>query len=428
MISRMKTLLLVFLVAASLLQTYFLVFSMPKFDSINLSQYVQPDFTGTPETLEELIFPEQIVLHYGKERHTVLYPRQTAFYDMIFDFVRQRSFDGFKRIGTTMLNMNWQEIRNKQPGVEIRFRAGVPVQVLQNVMNLKGDLLNETALITRIWFYERENSEEVKAFFFTDNPLIVYEATKPDLNNKDLERFIGLGENLPNYTLRETDIYIPEKPLDIVKLTIPYDRLTPTQLQNLLFVDPANIRNFKDREGSEIYTDGKRGLQVRSEKLWFTYSDPAPPVEQRSDIQENLLSAVQFINQHGGWNGTYAIGRLPSGISVGKQTLMLRQFMESYPIIGAEEDSVGLIRIHIQKGLVTSYERSMTVMDVRRMERTQQSIPGGQDLEARLALLAEKGSVAGVYPAYRPQVREKFIELIPAWAVEYRDGTISLLK
>lgn len=421
-----KTIFLVSLVALSLLQSYLLVFRSPNFDEVSTDEYLQAEPIGSQETVEELLFPAEIVLHLGDGEHTVLYPG--IHYDLIFQRVKQRTFDGFRRNYTQMLNSEWEDIRNNQIGVELRFRNGIPLNILQRIMQIRGDLPTENNTITRIWFFSKDGKEDVKTFFFTDNPFVIYEATRADLNIKDVETSIGFGQIQTLYHTVDGDYYLPDQPLPAVKLTMPYEKLTGPQLQNSFFVDPGNTRNFRDRDGSDIYTDGKRGLQIKNERSWMSYSDPIPQVESRNDVSENLHSAVQFINQHGGWNGQYAASRVPLTPPIGRQNFRFRQYVNSFPIIAEESEHLGIIRIVLQKGVVSGYERSLVQMDVDRAERTEWTLPGGKELDEMIARYPRRAQVVSVLPAYRPTVSEENVTLEPGWVAELRDGTYEYLK
>lgn len=82
-------------------------------------------------------------------------------------------------------------------------------------------------------------------------------------------------------------------------------------MKQSLFVDPGITRYLKERDGSEIYTDSKRGFQLNRDLRWITYSDPVAPVESKSEVLENLLAGIKFINQHIGWDGKYMVARTP---------------------------------------------------------------------------------------------------------------------
>jgi regulatory protein YycH of two-component signal transduction system YycFG len=429
MMEKLKTLLLTSLILASLIQSYLLVFSGPKFDEVSPAGYVKTELIGAQESVDDLIFPTDIVLHLGDAKHNVLYPG--IHYNLIFQRMKQRTFDGFRRSSSQVMASEWQEIRNNHIGFELRFRGGIPLSVLhtQKIIQVKGDIPPDSGfMITKIWFYVTENKEEVKTFFFTDNPLIVFEATKADLNVKDVETSIGFGEIQGLYRTSDGDIYLPEAPIPSVELEMSYEKISGTQLQNNFFVDPDNTRNFRDRDGSDIYTDGKRGLQVKNDQAWMSYTDPIPLVDIRNEVIDNLNSAVLFINQYGGWNGTFLAAEIPQLPLYGRQTFVFRQYMNQMPIINEPEDDFGYMRVVIQRGVVSHYERSLIQMDSRKAERREAMLPGGKDLEQLITDYPRSYNIIDIFPAYKPTVTDKHVTLTPKWGIELRDGTYDFLN
>ncbi|TMV47998.1 hypothetical protein FE783_18705 [Paenibacillus mesophilus] len=424
MIEKFKSAILAFLVLASLLQSYMLIFSSPRQMPTNQAEYVQTDRIGTQMTTEELIFPEQIVLHTGKQTHMALYPNHLHFKE-IMKMLKGRTFDNFRRSGVVQTGLDWEEIRNKQAGVEVRFqRGGVPFSILKSVFQLRGDLPLDTEGVNRIWIYVNRDADEVRTFFQSDYN--TYEA-RADLNNKNIEQMVGFGELLVTYHIKD-DFYLPDQPLEVANYKIAVNTMPIDQLQKTLFVDPRNTRNFRKNDGSEMYTDGKRGLQVKPDQLWMSYTDPIPAVDSRNDVRENLNAAVQFINQHGGWNGSFMAKSLTQSQLVGRQQFTFRQYYDSFPIISDRSDNFGLIRTVLQNRVVANYERSMMMLDNTKVERSLKTIEGGKALDDLLNAYARRNLIVAVTPAYQPIVRDKLMELNPVWAVELRDGTYDILR
>ncbi|MBD2860690.1 YycH family regulatory protein [Paenibacillus oceani] len=420
---RFKSWLLVALVLGSLLQSYMLVFSSPRPGPAIPTEYVQTDVIGTQMTAEELLFPEQIVLHSGKQTHTVLYPNHLHFKE-IMKTLKGRTFDNIRRNAPILSGIDWEEIRNKQTGVEVRFRGGIPFSILRTVFQLKGDLPLETEAVTRIWIYVNREVEDVRTFFQTEYS--TYEA-RADLNSKNVEQMVGFGELQASYHYKD-DFYLPDQPIEVPKYRIGVNTIPIDQLQKTLFVDPRNTRNFSKQDGSEIYTDGKRGLQIRPDQLWMNYSDPVPAVDSRNDIRENLNAAVQFINQHGGWNGSFMARSIPQSQVIGRQLFTFRQYYDSFPIIGDRGENFGLIRIVLQNRVIANYERSLLMLDSAQVERSLQKLEGGKALDDLVNAYPRRSLVVSVTPAYQPVLRDKVMDLNPVWAVELRDGTYDILK
>ncbi|AFH66349.1 YycH family regulatory protein [Paenibacillus caseinilyticus] len=427
MIEKLKTGLLTFLVLLSILLSYMLAYSYPKYDPVVPDEYIKTDTLGRQIPLPDMLFPDQLVLHLGNDRHTLLYANlEQPQYREIINIVNQRYMQNFHKTTLGALGLNWDEVRSKRPGLEVRFRDGLPLDVLQEVMQIKGELPAEGDLITRIWVFVQENNE-VRTILFTDTASTLYEA-EANFSVKDVEKFVKVEEGYPPYRYMPQDYYLPEGNLTVSSPTMNYTQLTEDQLKRTFFVDPALTRSLTEWDGSDIYMDGTRGLQMRGEQRWLTYSDPvAPSVDNKEDLKGNLRSAVQFINQHGGWNGTYGLQKVPQQLLPSSGAYVFRQYYDGYPVIGKRGENIGFVKIVVQKGIVSSYERSTMMPDVRSAVRRDVILPGGEALDAKLKQYGRIAQVYSVFPAYRPVVTERTLELIPGWAAELRDGSYEFI-
>jgi regulatory protein YycH of two-component signal transduction system YycFG len=427
MMEKLKTATLSVLILMSLLQSYLLAYSDPtSFEPVKPEEYVKTDQLGSQAKLEELLFPDHLVLHLGSGLHTLAYPN-TPQYNQIVESVNQRFLEGFRKVSAASLGINWDEVRAKQQGVELRFRDGLPLHMLGEIMQLKGELPAENELITRIWIYAKDASE-VRTIMFTDTTSTVYEVLKADLYPKDIERFVSVGDNYLPYKMISGEMYLPLKPLPVMSYEMPFTQYSAEQLKRSFFADPAITRNLAERDGSEIYTDGKRGLQLKNGQRWLTYSDPVAPVEGRVDLNESLTSAVQFVNQHGGWNGTYAVQRVPQRVLPVNQAFVFRQYYDMLPIINQKDDQLGYMKIIMQKGTVSNFERSTMIPDLRNASKKTVELTGGDVLEELLKEYGKKSTVYAIFPGYRMTVKEQALELTPVWTVELRDGTYEFLE
>lgn len=427
---KVKTVLLTVLVFASLVQSYMLGYSSPRPEPLPQGKYVESELNGTAAELQDVVFPEQIILHYGKNLHTVLYPLPYInHYRNIFDFLKQRSFGGLRKTNVVTADVNWSEIRDNYQGIEIRFRTGVPFNVLQSLMKLsREDPSVEGELISKIWIYTNGISDDVKTFFITENNMTVYEAVRADVTASDLGVRLRLGESLPKYRTEGGEYYLPEEPLAAIRITMPYTQYTAEQLKRSLFVDPSLTRSLQERDGTQIITDSVKGLQIRSDKHWFAFSNPASaPVESKNEVRDNMLSAMQFINQHGGWNSTHLFSDLTPLAIAGPQTFVFRQYLEGYPVMNIGVDTIGYMKVVIQKGIISNYERSMIIPDMKNMKKEPATLAGGKELDQLVSQYSKRIYINRIFPGYQPEVKEKEVVYIPKWIVELRDGTYDVL-
>lgn len=423
MIEKLKTLALTVLIMGSLLQSYLLAYSSPNYEPIPQNDYVQAEPLGSQTELNDLLFPDQIIVHMGNGQHSVLYPNSFN-YKTLLENVTQRRFEGFRKTTTYLVNVNWEDVRNKQQGVEIRFRDGIPINVLQNLVQIKGEIPFENDVITRIWIFAKEK-EEIRTFLFTDTPGVGYEVIQADFTSKDVENFVAYGDSSIPYKSVNGENYLPIKPVRVSGYTISFTEFTADHLKRSLFVDPGITRNLKERDGSEIYTDAKRGLQINKEQRWMNYSDPVAPLfDSKTDTKGNLIAGVQFVNQHEGWDGNYAVvARTPLRQSSSNQPFIFRLYYDSFPLVNSRLDGFGTIKLLVQKGVVSGYERSMIIPDNKAVRKNEGILPSADDIEERLKNYPRRGSILSIFPAYRPHITEKAVVLTPTWALELRDGT-----
>ncbi|NEW07300.1 hypothetical protein GK047_14935 [Paenibacillus sp. SYP-B3998] len=429
MIERVKSIVLVVLIGFSLYLSFLLAsYNPPKGEPIQQSNYIQTETLGRQSELQDMLFPDQIIVHLGNQQHSVLYP-SNYYYTRLLDNIKQRSFNGFRKTTMFLANVNWEEVRTKQQGVEIRFREGIPFSILQQMLRIEGEIPVENDKITRIWIFTKGNNEDVRAFFYTDSPSIGYEVVHADFTSKDIENFAAYGDLTNLYkTTNNGDYYVPVKPLRVSSYSFNYSLLSADQLKQSLFVDPGITRNLKERDGSEIYTDSKRGFQLNRDQRWITYSDPIAPVESKSDVREDLVAGIKFINQHIGWDGKYLVARTPQKQSYDNHTFTFRQYYEAFPIITSQLEGFGSLKLQIQKGLVSGFERSMIIPDLKSAQRRDAELISGDVLEERLQYYQRKMSIVTIFPAYRPIVSEKTVVLIPTWVLELRDGTFDFME
>jgi regulatory protein YycH of two-component signal transduction system YycFG len=426
-IEKGKTILLVLLVASSLLQSYLLAYHSSDYEQILANDYVETETIGTQATIESLFYPQQIVLHADGETHTVLYPEHN-FFNIIYDKIKAASFEGI-RVSTSYSQILRQQ--NQQRGVEIRFINGLPLSVFNFFVPVKLDFVAQLDRISAMWLTVNSLDNRVDVFLVNESNTALYEIATTDLTVQQVEEFIGLSELQTKYKILRNDLYIPAEDISMNTLIYKYTSITTEQMENILFPDPGITRNLPTRDGTEIYSDGKRGLQIKRNQLWMSYSDPIAPLDSSSDPREDLNAAVQFINQRGGWNGKFRIDYVAPNLTEKGQRIVFRQYLSSYPaaypILEKDNQLFGFIAATLQGGTISEFERSLIMMESHSASRTQQKLPGGDDLEERLMAYNDLFSIRAVYPAYRPQITPEYVEFKPVWVVELQNGDIEEL-
>ncbi|QHW32226.1 hypothetical protein GZH47_16395 [Paenibacillus rhizovicinus] len=420
MIDKTKTILLTALVILSLVQSYLLAYSMPGLDVTTspLQDYVKIPL-GEEAKVESVIFPEDMVLHLGKSKHTVLYP-DSNFYNLIFDKIKSREFKGFQR--TTAAADDWNVIRDSDQGLELRFGRGVPMELLSKVLKLEGDAPFMNDVVNRIWIYKSSDRDEVRTYFFSADNTTVYESVKADLTAQDVQMYVGYGEYQVNYKRISNDLYLPEGPVESVASTVGYDSYTPSEMQSYLFYDPGVTRAISDRNGSQIYTDGKRGLQIEQNGKWLSFTDSVAVQSHGDNESQNVYAAIQFVNQHGGWDGLHRF--VYADLFGDAQVLKFQQYYGSFPLVPMSPFLFGNMKLRMQDGVVSEYERSMLTLKKKADRRSVRWLPGGEMLADALANYKRRAEIVAIYPALLvTPTDDKSLSLDPIWAVQLSDAT-----
>lgn len=428
MIEKSKTVLLVMLVVSSLLQSYLLAFHSSDFEQITDEGYVETEVIGTSLLPEQLLFPQRLVLHNENKEYTVLYPEHT-FYRIIMNNLKETSFDGVRRaaLSPTLLKLQKGDL----PGVQLHFVGGVPLRILELLMPMGVDFLTEYERISTIWLsLDTAQQERVDVYLINESETAVYEVVSTNLAPAKLREFVGFGELQPDYSAYTEALLVPEESIAVPKLTYLFTSITSEQMENMLFPDPGITRNLPTRDGTEIYTDSKRGLQIHRDRLRMNYSDPIAPGggEAPNDLMDDMRAAVQFVNQRGGWNGQFRISRIAPNVTDQGQRFEFRQFLGAYPIVD-NASSLGHVAVTLQRGIVSEYERSLMLMEALPVTREEVTLAGGDALRAKLEAYMPLSEVAAVFPAYSPEISlsDGQIVFTPVWAVELKSGAIERL-
>lgn len=423
---KVKTTALIFLVCLSLLQSYFLVYRMPGLAATVRSDqdYVNAEPMGESSSVESLVFPEKIIVHLGNDTHTIMEPG-TQFYDMILkQRIVGREFKGFQRGPVSIID--WEDVRKNDIGLELRFSNGIAVELLQKLLKLEGDLQFLDEKIDRIWIYKVADTEEVRTFFFSNDNNVMYESIRADLTVRDVQDYVGFGQYLPKYEMMDNGLYVPTEPIQATELVFGYEAYTPEQMQRNLFSDPSATLAVEDRSGSLIFTDGKRGLQIEQNGMWINYTNPAASQSTANHISENVYASIEFVNQHGGWDGEYRLVN-PNPTESDKY-VTFRKYIEQYPVIELPPFRYGYMRLTLQQGVITEYARSLITLNDKAEYRAARWLPGGNTVKERLLTHRNRKDIVALFPALKAlPIEDNKMKFVPVWAIKFKDGREEVL-
>ncbi|MBO8172142.1 MAG: hypothetical protein H0Z33_09630 [Bacillaceae bacterium] len=429
-----KTILLILLIAVSLILSWMLWNSEPDYEYIHPSQYVEPQPFGEEKKVEEILQPAGIVFHYGNQLHTRALPGVVH-----FGYVKTESekwyFYDLKPARLT--GEEWNRLLNETKGIEIIFPDEIPVTVLQQYYELQGRIENQMETVNKIWIYENEAEALAEVLLISDeNEKLLRGLTAITLS--ELENLLSLGNVLPTQIpLQQEDplpdqreqtflrvVYVPEHRVEMRQFRYFYQPITEEQMVRLLFVDPTATRQITERDGTIIYTDGSRGVQVPPNRRTMMYHEPRMDATDLYDINvaTQLNAVVDFVNRNGGWTGQYLLEGIDlSETDEDTATYHFRQYEGSYPIFGTPLREYGKMELTTQGTFITEFQRPLFQID-RFMNYETKTLWSGPEI---MDMLPVKGidfnQVRNMYPGYRMEIGHDYLDLIPVWVIDTED-------
>lgn len=417
----LKSFVLVSLIVTSLYQSWLLAYRVPEFDTVAPTNYVKPERIGEDRTINDIVKPYRIIVHYGTgEGNSVSYPN-TPFYNMIMKTLSDKFLSSLEE--TTIESIDWKTLYESKRSIEIQFEDDVSAKTLSQWSTLRFANASEM-LVNRMWIYINEKDNKVYSLLMSDERRQFWVA-EISYTAEELKRYFAIGRYLPKYTFITSRLgfsqipqgyYLPDESETVKQYRLFYQPITGEQMKSILFVDPSVIRQIQEKDGSVIYTDGNRGLQIRPNQSSMTYNLPVPPSTKKPG-QSRLQTAIQFVNQHGGWNGNFLISQTPDDED-GLKTFVFRQYYGSLPIYDKDNVNSSLLEIQMVNDTVSTYSRSLMTMD--KVIEKQETKTG--DKTKILSILDSVGispeEIKDVKLAYQAVVTNEYVDLIPVWVID----------
>ncbi|WP_139492474.1 YycH family regulatory protein [Brevibacillus dissolubilis] len=427
-----KSILLIFLISISFVLTSMLWNYQPQFELISPPTYTASDKVGQPKQIEELVEPRAIVFHYGLNRHTkAVY--NDAQYRVITSQMNKWYFYDF--VAYPLTDDKWESLTRTTKGVEIQFGAAVPVSVISQLVTFRGDMQEQMKGIERIWLYYEEAEGVVYALFISNQDRQVVRA-RTVVDPKDLEdSYLSLGKYLPEQILKvykEDDslarrnssmtfwqiFYLPKEAQKMREFNYNYLPITDKQFIDTYFLDPSLVRQIIERDGTMIYTDGNRSIQIRQGQQAMTFTSPAlEEAETLLTNEDKLRESIAFVNQHLGWTDEFRFESLEERGESGAQ-ITFRQHIGAYPVVSNEGHELDQIQVTLEQGQVISVKRSLVDLDTF-FQYKDITIMSAEELYHYLeSEEVDTSEISNIYLAYHLNVLPGYAELKPSWVVE----------
>jgi regulatory protein YycH of two-component signal transduction system YycFG len=352
---RVKTGILSALVGLSLILTFIIWTSVPTNTPAD-----QPTVLSTvswPEkTVNQLVYPDQIVAHLGDSKHTVLYPNSTGYSLVLKDLQKATIYD-MKPIAFS--DDDWKRAISGKC-LELNFSWNIPFDAINQMF--PGIKLIEPKPNCQTMLIEFDNQMQNSQIIFLTKGLepASYAASLGVPTDSIANLFQYLQSKEPSYLLYGSSMsqsyYLPKDPIELPVYTYRLDTINEEQLINTFFVDPSMTKKIDERDGSYIKTDGSRGVRFIPQLNRIQYTDPATDWKDDQLPQIKQISkAIAFTSDHGGIEGEAQLVMADPYLYGPGATYYIQDYLNGLPVTG----NLGQVLIQLQGDQVVEFERSI---------------------------------------------------------------------
>ncbi|UOF91715.1 two-component system activity regulator YycH [Fodinisporobacter ferrooxydans] len=422
---RLKSWLLAALVMMSLVLTFTIWTSIPTNGPIDQPTILTTVSYGRDKTVNQLVFPDQIIAHFGANKHAVLRPQSDGYASILRELQKSSIYD-IKPIQFT--NEEWKRAVNGH-SIEMQFSWDVPFDIVSHLF--PGIKIVETKpTCRRIFITADSNFQNMRIIFMNIHNV----GTSSYIAHVNMagESFATLLHQLqskePNYVLygftMEQSYYLPERQLQLPIYTYRLESFNVDQLTNSFFVDPSLTKKINERDGSFIKTDGSRGVSFSPQLARVQFTDPVTNWKNEAVLPEKQIGqAITFANDHGGIPDYSQISMENPNYSVGPDsTYTIQEYIDGIPVEGA----LGSIQVRLQGNEVTEFQRSDLYLGMQ-MKKSFQNALSASELLDRLTKgqSISENSITQIMLVFLPiRNDKKQMQLEPVYKITQSSGGI----
>jgi regulatory protein YycH of two-component signal transduction system YycFG len=424
---KFKTFLLTVLVLLSLMLSLGIWRTTPQYEEVDGPQYLSNGITDPiyQRSLQSVIGPRALILHYGEEKHTVFFPGESAYEEGV-DLLRAGSFFDI-RITNDYGEEEWSNIVNHSQSLQYEFDVlmTAPVIELSKLLHFTSNL-DPLLQVRTIYLFRDPQDNDWRALFYggpdsrmyisrvvlpADRPAKLFAATQ---NNPPYQQF---GKSLhKNFYLPANRHPVPVYTAEILPAPNT-DRLIDT-----FFADKTLTRRVLERDGSQIITDGSRSLRVGKSDRMIVYRNLAANRRTpRSDVDSGIVQALNFTNEHGGFSSSdvlaHEVRTIPVNSGIEGRVFNFRQLVNGLPVIG----DITTTYVQIVDQEVGGMLRSQDALGKPYRIRDAAVLSGAELLDKATTggVLIDRNRITDVYLAYLlGEPRSDLVDLQPVYVVE----------
>ncbi|EGK10356.1 YycH protein [Desmospora sp. 8437] len=434
----LKSLALIFLVGASLLQTGILWYSSPSYQE---KRNVEDIPKIGHETFQkkggyQLISPGEILMHREGKQRRILPGKE---YWALTDQLHHARLEDIRSVEPSPAQ--WAGLMKDEPGLELRFHQDFPANVV-NTFFSGNEEIEGLQYINRIWLFGEGDNNRVTIWLISDREQSVLEGTALIRDYTEwLDQTAGIdGEllhpvfpdgksTLDKKSLRDGEIpyafYLPKESLPVNRLTFRLKKIDVNDMILILFRNPYNPKKTQVFDSTYIYMDSDSGrtLQHNEQNQTMVYNNPMNDTGGEASPGSDLATITTFMNRHNGWTGDFLLNRVEMDLNNGSNNYVFQLYLKGYPVYAsAQHSGLDTIRLTARQG-VSTYERSLHYFSPRPVREEKGRLPTQDEVLAALKSVGSDWSdLRSIHPGYQTALKGKKMELEPVWVVQFHNG------
>lgn len=416
-VEQIKSGLLALLVILSVVLSFALWYRLPVDETLDSSGNVGGTAWGPGKTVNQVLQPVRLVIHRGENRHTLALP-DTSLYSQAVELLRQMTV--FHLDSRDWSGEDWQKIVQGQC-IEYAYGLEMNGSVLSRIVSF-ADRPDNQMRVNTLYLYQDQGGWHL--IFKGEQQ--AYEA-RGEVSAKAWQEVMRQSAPLPLFRLyggEKQAYYLPVERMKLSTNTYEKEELNSVQLMSSFFVDPSLTRRITERNGSEILTDGNRGVQYDSLAKRIDYTDPGASWQTGVPAKEQPLDkAVQFVNEHGGMSGFYLVTENAEGEN-GTIEYAFRSYCNGWPL----HDPSFTIRVRMQGNAVQEMIRSIVYLGPPLKKENIVALSGDELLSHLRAQGVTPAMVSSISLTYMPEDGGNgTLQLHPLWRVERTNADVFYL-
>ncbi|MFS0749763.1 two-component system activity regulator YycH [Oceanobacillus sp. 1P07AA] len=412
-----KSLLLVVLIGTSMILTFGMWNYQADYDPLN-ERSVEAALRGVEKSVDEIIMPSDIIFKQEGNYYTHANPNlKEQFYDRLQEF----------RI-TEMERLPVEEERTSSNyEIEVIFPQEVPFLLFDRILQFEDETAPfPTFSIDRFYITFDPNSKSLNLEFISvdGREKVEAEVTSTSRYQEVWDEMNRLqSEDYQAMTLiesTETNIYIPREVPAMHPLSIFFEQMDKSVLQEMLFENTSGIRGSATPGNGYLYATDVRQLTIERNVMEYIYLEQT---ESMPDL--NLIeNSIQNINGHSGFTEDFRLMNIDND-----DTITYQMYYEGYPVFQGSSSDISTIKQTHSNQHLLEYKRPAIYLDTTDIiTKTKKEMRSGEELLEDLAIIPkiDMDAINDLKVGYKIQVETDdngdYVSMEPEWFMKVNNS------